>query len=175
MNEPLDLENLRHWVRERRRELDLSHLEIQQLGGPSTTTMTKIEAGRGPAPRRDVVKRLEHVLGWSQGSVRRILAGGSPDVVAGGSEGPGRLAGLIEDYLRADGATDAEVAAYVGVDVQTIAVWRAHRLKSPPEIETLRRLASFLRVDELLVFDAALIDAGYGPRYGTDIPHESTA
>jgi transcriptional regulator with XRE-family HTH domain len=69
-------DRLGQFVRQRRTQLGLS----QKLGGPSDTTVGKIEAGKW-RPKRGVVATLHKIdtaLHWAAGSSSRILAGGDP-------------------------------------------------------------------------------------------------
>lgn len=163
MESTQDLENLRDEVVARRNKLELTHVEVAALGGPSTTTMSKIEAARGPSPRRDVRRRLEDVFGWQRGSVNEILAGGRPTLVVGpaaGSRGPGRLAALIEDHLRKSGKSEAELALDVGVSAKMINEWRTEALDELPEKDSLSSLAAALGNPRAVLY-AAGVDAGY--------------
>lgn len=69
-------DRLGQFVRQRRTQLGLS----QKLGGPSDTTVGKIEAGKW-RPKRGVVATLHKIdtaLHWTAGSSSHILAGGDP-------------------------------------------------------------------------------------------------
>lgn len=70
-------------VRERRAELGLSQEEVAALGGPSTTTLTKIEAGTFKSLRHRTMTDLDHVLGWKVESTEGLLYGGrEPRVIS---------------------------------------------------------------------------------------------
>lgn len=62
----------------RRKALGYSQEDVRDRGGPSTTTLTKIEAGHGEGIRGRTISDLEDVLQWGRGSVDRVLAGGEP-------------------------------------------------------------------------------------------------
>lgn len=73
------------------------------------------------------------------------------------------LVSLIDDYRDAHGQpSEASIARAVGVAPQTLNSWRQRGLKEPPAVDTMRRLADFLRVDYVtVVLRAALIDSGW--------------
>lgn len=53
-------------------------MDVWKLGGPSNSTLTAIEAARGPAPSRSTLRKLDRGMNWSPGSARRVLLGGRP-------------------------------------------------------------------------------------------------
>lgn len=59
-------------VRARRAELDLTQLEVWQAGGPSNTTLTKIENYEIETLTRTTARRLDAGLMWAPGSARAI-------------------------------------------------------------------------------------------------------
>lgn len=65
-------------VRARREELGLTQAQVREAGGPSDTTLTKIESGEGPAPSRATLRKLEQALHWAEGSALTTLGGGEP-------------------------------------------------------------------------------------------------
>jgi transcriptional regulator with XRE-family HTH domain len=65
-------------VLHRRHELQLNQLEVAQRGGPSTSTLTKIEAGLPPVPSSKTLRKLDDGLGWVGGSAYRLLHQGEP-------------------------------------------------------------------------------------------------
>jgi transcriptional regulator with XRE-family HTH domain len=73
-----DWSRLGRLVGERRTELGLTQAEVHSAGGPSPATLYLIEAGRRGSYRPQILRRLERVLGWRAGSIRRVLAGGQP-------------------------------------------------------------------------------------------------
>jgi transcriptional regulator with XRE-family HTH domain len=73
-----DWSQLGRLVRERRTELGLTQAEVHSAGGPSPATLYLIETGGRSSYRPQVLRRLERVLGWRAGTVRRVLAGGKP-------------------------------------------------------------------------------------------------
>lgn len=74
-----------------------------------------------------------------------------------------RLVALIDEWKDAHGApSDASIARAIGAAPQTISSWRKRGIKEPPNVESLRKLADFLRVDyERVVLRAALLDVGW--------------
>lgn len=53
----------------------LTYDDIQQLGGPSPATMTKIVKGDGYVMSRDTARKLDHALGVLPDTVRLISTG----------------------------------------------------------------------------------------------------
>ena len=76
--EEADLTRFGRVVRDRREELGLRQDELKAIGGPSSTTMVKVESGTPPTPTPLTLRRLDTGLGWEDGSAARTLAGGDP-------------------------------------------------------------------------------------------------
>lgn len=77
----LDWERLGRYVRRRRdKELDMTQLDVQNAGGPSTATMRLIEGGHQPGYSTMTIAALETAMGWAPGSAVKILQGGEPDL-----------------------------------------------------------------------------------------------
>jgi hypothetical protein len=75
----MDLERFARIVYERRIALGLTQQEIADAGGPTDTTMTKIEnAEWKPGNRKTTLRKLDVGLQWETGSAQRVLAGGEP-------------------------------------------------------------------------------------------------
>lgn len=73
-----------------------------------------------------------------------------------------RLVALIDDYKDRHGQpSDASIARAVGIAPQTLNSWRKRGIRELPAAETLRRLATFLGIDDEDTFYAAGVDAGY--------------
>ncbi|MDF1705049.1 MAG: helix-turn-helix domain-containing protein [Aeromicrobium sp.] len=65
-------------IRERRDRLGLTQADLASRGGPSTTTMSKVEYGKLiPIPRQTRAK-IEASLDWAPGSVIAVIEGGEP-------------------------------------------------------------------------------------------------
>lgn len=65
-------------IRERRDRLGLTQADLASRGGPSTTTMSKVEYGKLiPIPRQTRAK-IETALNWAPGSVIDVVEGGEP-------------------------------------------------------------------------------------------------
>lgn len=64
-------------LRRRREELRISQYEVGERGGPSTSTLTKIEAGLPPVPSPATLRKLDDGLGWTDGSAYRLLHQGT--------------------------------------------------------------------------------------------------
>ncbi|MGI6797989.1 helix-turn-helix domain-containing protein [Gordonia sihwensis] len=80
-----DAARLGRFVKDRREELGLRQDELGRRGGPSTTTLTKVENAVTPQLAAVTLLRLDMGLGWEPGSSARVLAGGHPSVVSGES------------------------------------------------------------------------------------------
>lgn len=78
----LDWERLGRYVRHRRdKELDMTQLDVQTAGGPSTATMRLIEGGHQKQGYSSMtIAALETALGWKHGSATKILVGGEPEL-----------------------------------------------------------------------------------------------
>jgi len=74
-----DYEALGRAVKERRIQLGMSQLDVSQRGGPSTTTVSRIELGRLPNISQDTLLKLDNALAWRSGSSALVLEGGKPD------------------------------------------------------------------------------------------------
>lgn len=69
------LEALGRAVRTRRTQLGLTQEEVNAHGGPSDTTLTKIENGEGANPAASTLRKLDTALRWRPGSAQRVLEG----------------------------------------------------------------------------------------------------
>lgn len=161
-------------VRARREELDLRQDELADRGGPSTTTMTKIENGTGePAPV--TLRKLDVGLRWERGSARRVLRGGDPTPLAAPSETEdARPAGLAfgdsvirilkslltEDEFGFSESDRQEIVRLIGVVEGEMAYWLPMR-QAPAA-----RSAYITQVQQVLTDAKALIDAAMSRRYG---------
>lgn len=76
---PANAENLKRWVLARRAELDMNQMEVWMAGGPSNTTLTKIENGLLETLTRTTARKLDAALKWEPGSARRAWEGGTPN------------------------------------------------------------------------------------------------
>ncbi|MBI2698644.1 MAG: helix-turn-helix transcriptional regulator [Mycobacterium sp.] len=72
-----DLERFGRVVRARREELGIQQEEMSSYGGPSSTTMSRIERGVAP-PSPKSLRKLDTGLRWQPGSAKRTLTGGDP-------------------------------------------------------------------------------------------------
>ncbi|WP_411815538.1 helix-turn-helix domain-containing protein [Gordonia sp. SND2] len=73
-----DVARLGAAIAERRRQLGLSQIEVWQRGGPSNSTLTRIENGLGDPPSSATLRKLDVALDWQSGSAARALDGGDP-------------------------------------------------------------------------------------------------
>ncbi len=132
-------------VTERRWE-QLGFRQDQLAYGPSTTTMTQIEAGE---PVSDLsYRKLEQSLGWQEGTCKSILAGGDPAVVV--KKPPHRL-DPKRDLFKGGPPRDlgAELAAIpvTQVDTSPLAEFLLARRTSPEE-RTSEQWAAIHAADE---------------------------
>lgn len=74
-----------------------------------------------------------------------------------------QLIAMIDEWKDAHGRpSDSSIARAIGVAPQTISSWRNRGIRSLPETETLRALATFLHRDYATeIIPAAMSDAGY--------------
>lgn len=69
-------QRLAWWVKHRREdELDLTQLDVAAKGGPSNSTLTKIEGGNMTSLSRKTARTLDAGLDWQPGSARRLYNG----------------------------------------------------------------------------------------------------
>jgi hypothetical protein len=92
---------LGQYVLARRRELDATQMEIWQAGGPSNTTLTKIENGLLDSLQRKTARALDAGLQWEPGSAKRTWEGGEPTPLIPGVH-PENSATLRHFILEAD-------------------------------------------------------------------------
>lgn len=93
-------------VKERREELGVSQKQLLDRGGPSNSTLTKIEQGRADTISNATMRKIDRALDWEFGSAQEVLAGGDPTVsgerryrTSGGEEFSERtLETLVENY-----------------------------------------------------------------------------
>lgn len=88
----------------------LTQGEIAAMGGPSTTTQTKVRHTDGPISRQ-TLRRLDAVMGWPNGTAAGILQGEHPPGVPDLDSETVGPSGDTEDHLlfaRPDGLTDEE-------------------------------------------------------------------
>jgi transcriptional regulator with XRE-family HTH domain len=71
-------QRLARLVRERRKQLRLTQVDVQNQGGPSTATLRGIEGGKGGDYRAGTLEPLEKILRWQIGSISEILRGNDP-------------------------------------------------------------------------------------------------
>lgn len=59
-------------------QLGFTQLDVHGRGGPSNSTLTKIENGEPPKPTAATLKKLDYALDWEPGSAVSALKGGEP-------------------------------------------------------------------------------------------------
>lgn len=99
--------NLARWVKARRDELDLTQMEVWMAGGPSNTTLTKIENAEMDGLTRTTARKLDAALQWEPGSARRVWEGGSPNRILSPGLSGRESATLREAIGLADDIDDA--------------------------------------------------------------------
>lgn len=62
-------------VRGRRLDLDRTQLDVWQAGGPSNTTLTRVENSEIETLTRTTARKLDKGLRWEEGSARRVWDG----------------------------------------------------------------------------------------------------
>lgn len=87
---------LRDAVLGRRHDLDATQLEIWQAGGPSNTTLGKIENAEIDNLTRTTARKLDKGLAWEPGSARRVWEGGEATPLGGQSTLSPKVMGLLE-------------------------------------------------------------------------------
>ena len=81
------LAELGRWIRERRKQLGLTQLEVASAGPIAAKTLSDIECGQRRAPLRGPTRRaLERALAWETGSLDAALAAGTPPPPLPGTE-----------------------------------------------------------------------------------------
>lgn len=76
-----DWQLLAERVFDRRTGLGMTQQDVQAAGGPAVATLRHIEGANKTNYRGTILGRLEMALGWTSGSVKRILAGGEPSIL----------------------------------------------------------------------------------------------
>lgn len=74
----------------RRRELDMTQLEVWNAGGPSNSTLTKIENGDLTTLTRKTARSLDTGLRWEPGSARDLYEKGLPPLPVSAGTRPDR-------------------------------------------------------------------------------------
>lgn len=101
-------------VLSRRKELDLTQLDVWQAGGPSNTTLTKIESGGIDDLTRTTARKLDEGLQWERGSARAVWDGGKPTPLLEG----GRFAKVLAELDRSD--VSPETQKYIREALQKV-------------------------------------------------------
>lgn len=73
-----DIKRLGAYVLARREMFGLTQQEVADQGGPSDTTLSKLETGIAETVSPRTLKKLDTGLGWKKGSARAVLYGGEP-------------------------------------------------------------------------------------------------
>lgn len=83
------LAELGRWIRERRKQLDLTQLEVAAAGPIAAKTLVNIERGQRRAALRAPTRRaLERALSWEPDSLDAAIADGTPPPPLPGTEPP---------------------------------------------------------------------------------------
>jgi transcriptional regulator with XRE-family HTH domain len=124
-------------VRQRRRVLGLLSLTaFAEVSGLSRRTISDLERAQRDNFDEATLGHLEAALGWANGSVQQILAGGEPIEVAiegrAQSTAARRLAGAVARRRGALGLSRSQLAAAAGLPLRTInAVEQANVILKP--------------------------------------------
>lgn len=73
-----ELERFAQIVLARRTELGLTQAEVEENGGPTDTTIGKIENQDWKPGNKSTLRKLDRGLQWTEGSALRTLSGGDP-------------------------------------------------------------------------------------------------
>lgn len=88
--------------------------EVAAMGGPSTTTQTKVRNTDEPISRQ-TMKQLDQVMGWSAGTTAGILRGALPPGPVPGPDAESVVATPDTEgallFMRPDGVDDEEWAS----------------------------------------------------------------
>lgn len=76
------IDRLGRYVLARREDLGLSQEDIAAAGGPSTTTLSKLELGKSKEPIARTLRLLDKALFWEPGSAENVLRGGEPEATS---------------------------------------------------------------------------------------------
>lgn len=130
---------------------DLTHDEIHdEMGGPSSPTLTKITNNEGGTISRKSAKLLEHVFGLPRGRVAAIARGEHVpgDEPAAQPSGPLTAGDLIGAVRRARGWTHFEMAAELQVSEPILREWERGTIPIDRRVlEAIERLLAAGRSD----------------------------
>lgn len=174
-------------VRERR--LQLGHTSVgafADASGLSRRTINDVEVGKRSNYDQVTIRQIEYALGWNDGSISSVLAGGEPtsveDPAAVGMPGPARLADAVRRRRDELGMTRDELAERSGLSGRMVDAIEAGRviLKPGPRAQLAAALdwtdaeaAQILRSPFVLVegpADARSPRQFLGPRLDPDEP-----
>ncbi len=113
-------ERLGKAVLKRRNDLDLSQLDVHAGGGPSNTSLTKIENGLLETLTRVTARKLDAGLQWEQGSAKAVWNGGEPTPL-GAVVIP---ADVLAELDKVSPETRAYILRELGADTPTISTER---------------------------------------------------
>jgi len=97
-------------VLKRRADLDLTQLDVWQAGGPSNTTLTKIENAEIDSLARVTARRLDKGLQWAPGSARAVFEKGEEPAPAVEGLGLEDARWFAEQIAAADEETRRRIA-----------------------------------------------------------------
>jgi transcriptional regulator with XRE-family HTH domain len=95
-------------IADRRLELGLSWKEVAQAADISEATLRAIRNGANE-PSALTARGIERALGWTAGSVERVLDGGAPGTAPGGPTRPSPKSDALERFLARPVPTDEEL------------------------------------------------------------------
>ncbi len=99
-------------VKQRRQQLGIAQEDLRDYGGPSSTTLSRIELGTADKIARITLRKLDESLQWAAGSAARTLAGGQPTLLQRTRPVDNEeLAAFARDVVEAAGAIATSVRA----------------------------------------------------------------
>lgn len=139
-----DWERLGNAVRDARNSKGLSQKGLATLAGKKRTVIQTIERGHRFRSVTKTLRNVERALGWGQGSVSIILAGGEPlgpdradELVVGGQLRPGFGEGLPIRVVRAlaQGATLDTTIVPLSPTADMVIVVKVRTDATPDEVQ----------------------------------------
>lgn len=74
-------------IRSRRLEMGLTAADVSEQGGPSISSLNRLENGRVESPHPATFRSLDRILGWESGTAHQLFYDNSLNAVAGTPEG----------------------------------------------------------------------------------------
>ncbi len=123
-HDPAAWRRLSELIRSQRGRLGWTQAELAQRAGVSTKSVATAESGNPPTRTPPTLNRVARALGWADGSIDAVLAGGEPITVTASGPAPAPSQGRAISALR--GAMEFSwVCAEMGADAATLAQFDA--------------------------------------------------